>query len=105
MPNMQYAYSILQDSVEDLVGIPSKRNDANSRFIGDSHPSLRKLGNEGDGFSNPQTHRRRDRIAESTDIGGNFAEISSGLLAELDNHSARKARKAASTSSSFTMPL
>src|SRR5437763_16609565 len=48
-------------------------------------------------------------ISLSSTAAANYAEyaaeISSGLLAELDNHSARKARKAASTSSSFTMPL
>ena len=96
---MEYPHPIIQNPVENFVGIADQRKDTDTRPLRNRGRSLRVVSNVRNHIANPPLESCRNGFTESgMAIGGGFSEIGDGAVSEFNFHARRNDANAASTS-------
>lgn len=81
---MQYAHTVIEHPIEDLIGIPDKWNDMHSRPLDDFGSHVRARGYMCDDRMDPEFNRGSYRVTKRAAVGRNLAKVSYRALAVPD---------------------
>src|SRR3954451_17109814 len=99
MPDVEYPHPIIQNAIENFIGIADQRKDADTRPLRNCGRRFRVLSNVRNHVANSPLESRRNGFAESSmAIGGGFSEIGDGTVGKFNFHARRNDANAASTS-------